>query len=135
MKVNGKSVGRMMGLGILIFTLGLTVSAHARGEANKPTADQQTADQRSKLEQAQAAHIPNVQFRARFGREHTFHLDESAYGQDRRFEVGGYAFAFVDEWPTNWQATEDLFVIQADGGYFLCNRTYPGVNIPLSVAP
>lgn len=79
--------------------------------------------------------IPNSRYRAHFGAEHTFHLGKAAYGQDRRFEYEGYSFGFVDEWPTNWLPKEDVFITQIDGAYFLCNRSYAGVTVPLRVAP
>ena len=160
MKSTGKLVG-MLGTGVLTLTLGCAVSAGAQ-EQGKQQQDPQERDkqaqekdemkkpasyQQAKLEQPQSAQrfqyasssgvglIPNDRFRAHFGREHKFHLTQSAYGKDRRFQYGGYSFGFVDEWPVNWLPAEDLFVLQIDGGYYLCNRTYPGVNIPLNIAP
>jgi len=38
-----------------------------------------------------------------------------------------------DEWPSNWLYTQDGFVIEIDDVYYLCNPTYPGVNIALSI--
>lgn len=87
-----------------------------------------------KVEKPGVGLIPIYRYRAHFGQEHKFHLSRAAYGQDRHFQYGGYSFGFVDEWPTNWLPAEDVFVTQIDGGYFLCNRRYPGVNIPLSIA-
>lgn len=134
-----KFVGKV-GSTALLLALGCAVSAYAReGEKKSPP------EQRAKLElqpglRMQYAEspgvglIPNDHFRAHFGREHRFHLSESSYGHDRHFQYGGYSFGFVDEWPTNWLSSEDVFVIQIDSGYYLCNGTYPGVRIPLSVA-
>lgn len=78
--------------------------------------------------------IPNSRYWAHFGPQHTFHLSPATYAHDHRFERAGYSFAFVDEWPTNWLASEDIFIVQIEGAYYLCNRTYPGVTIPLSIA-
>jgi hypothetical protein len=39
----------------------------------------------------------------------------------------------VDPWPTNWLYTQDVYVVDIDGVYYLCNAMYPGVNIALSV--
>jgi hypothetical protein len=36
-------------------------------------------------------------------------------------------------WPSNWLYSEDVFVVEIDGVYYLCNASYPGVNIALSV--
>ena len=77
--------------------------------------------------------IPEDRYRAHFGQEHKFHVSQGDYGRDRRFQYGGYTFGFVDEWPGNWLYTQDVFVIEIDGVYYLCNPTYPGVNIALSV--
>ena len=78
--------------------------------------------------------IPEDRYRAHFGQEHRFHVSQADYGRDRRFQYGGYTFGFVDEWPSNWLYTQDVFVIEIDGVYYLCNPTYPGVNIALSLA-
>jgi phage repressor protein C with HTH and peptisase S24 domain len=78
--------------------------------------------------------IPEDRYRAHFGQEHRFHVSQADYGRDRRFQYGGYTFGFVDEWPSNWLYTQDVFVIEIDGVYYLCNPTYPGVNIALSIA-
>jgi phage repressor protein C with HTH and peptisase S24 domain len=77
--------------------------------------------------------IPEDRYRAHFGQEHKFHVSQADYGRDRRFQYGGYTFGFVDEWPGNWLYTQDVFVLEIDGVYYLCNPTYPGVNIALSV--
>jgi DNA mismatch repair ATPase MutL len=78
--------------------------------------------------------IPDDRFRASFGREHSFRVSQADYSRDRRFQYGGYSFVFVDQWPGNWLYTQDVFVVEIDGVYYLCNATYPGVNIALSIA-
>ena len=35
--------------------------------------------------------------------------------------------------PSNWLYTQDVFVVDIDGVYYLCNPMYPGVNIALVV--
>ena len=77
--------------------------------------------------------IPDDRYRANFGREHSFRVSHDDYDRDRHFQYGGYSFAFVDAWPSNWLYTQDVFVIEIDGMYYLCNPAYPGVNIELSV--
>jgi hypothetical protein len=76
--------------------------------------------------------IPDDRYKANFGREHTFHVSQGDYG-NRRFQYGGYSFGFVGAWPTNWLYTQDVYVIEIDGVYYLCNPMYPGVNLALSV--
>lgn len=76
--------------------------------------------------------IPDDRYKANFGREHTFHVSQGDYG-NRRFQYGGYSFGFVGAWPTNWLYTQNVYVIEIDGVYYLCNASYPGVNLTLSV--
>jgi flagellar motor protein MotB len=76
--------------------------------------------------------IPEDRFRAHFGQEHRFRVSQADYS-NRRFQYGGYSFGFVQPWPSNWLYTQDVYVIEIDGVYYLCNANYPGVNITLSV--
>jgi phage repressor protein C with HTH and peptisase S24 domain len=78
--------------------------------------------------------IPADRYQANFGREHSFHVSQSDYSRDRRFQYGGYWFGFVDAWPSNWLYTQDVYVVEINGVYYLCNPAYPGVNITLSIA-
>ena len=77
--------------------------------------------------------IPDDHFRANFGQEHRFRVNQGDYS-NRRFQYGGYSFGFVDAWPSNWLYTQDVFVVEIDGVYYLCNPMYPGVNVELIVA-
>jgi len=36
-------------------------------------------------------------------------------------------------WPGNWQYTQDVFVVEIDGMYYLCNPMYPGINVAIDV--
>jgi len=76
--------------------------------------------------------IPADRFKSNFGREHSFRVSEGDY-RNRRFQYGGYWFGFEGAWPSNWLYTQDVFVVEIDGVYYLCNANYPGVNIILSV--
>jgi hypothetical protein len=76
--------------------------------------------------------IPDDRYRANFGQAHRFRVSQGDY-KNRRFQYGGYSFGFVDAWPSNWLYTEDVYVIEIDGVYYLCNASYPGVNITLNV--
>ena len=77
--------------------------------------------------------IPDDRFRANFGQEHRFRVNQADYS-NRRFQYGGYWFGFEGSWPSNWLYTQDVFVVEIDGVYYLCNANYPGVNIALSIA-
>ena len=81
---------------------------------------------------ARAGRIPDDRFKANFGREHSFRVSEGDY-RNRRFQYGGYWFGFESVWPSNWLYTQNVYVIEIDGVYYLCNASYPGVNLVLSV--
>ena len=81
---------------------------------------------------ASGGRIPADRYKANFGQEHRFRVTQGDYG-NRRFQYGGYWFGFVGEWPSNWLYTQDVFVVEINGVYYLCNPMYPGVNIALSV--
>ena len=97
---------------------------------------QQHSRQAEPARQAQRGNgnrIPDDRYRANFGREHSFRVSHNDYDRDRRFQYGGYWFGFVDPWPTNWLYTQDVFVVEIDGMYYLCNPMYPGVNVAITV--
>jgi hypothetical protein len=113
-------------------------------EKNKPeakTAQQQRSltDQPKVAQTTQqaggknAGRIPDDRYKANFGREHTFRVTEVNYSRERRFQYGGYWFGFVGAWPGNWLYTQDVFVVEINGVYYLCNPMYPGVNIALNL--
>jgi hypothetical protein len=107
-------------------------------EAEKVTQQQDTQQARSEPQEQRAGgngarRIPDDRFRAKFGQEHRFRVSQADYSRDRRFQYGGYWFGFVDPWPANWLYSQDVFVVDIDGVYYLCNSMYPGVNIALSV--
>jgi hypothetical protein len=76
--------------------------------------------------------IPDDRYKANFGSEHTFRVTQGDYN-NHRFQYEGYSFGFVGAWPSNWLYTQNVYVIDIDGVYYLCNPAYPGVNIALSV--
>jgi hypothetical protein len=97
---------------------------------------QQHSQQAEPTRQAQrdkGSRIPDDRYRANFGREHGFRVSHDDYDRDRRFQYGGYWFNFVDVWPSNWLYTQDVFVVEIDGMYYLCNPMYPGVNVAINV--
>ena len=114
-------------------------SAQQPDKNNRPdekNAQQQHSQKAKSGEQTQRAgnsggRIPDDRFRANFGREHSFRVSEGDY-RGHRFQYGGYWFGFVDPWPSNWLYTQDVFVVEINGVYYLCNPMYPGVNVALS---
>jgi hypothetical protein len=83
-------------------------------------------------EHARAGRIPDDRFKANFGREHSFRVSEGDY-RNRRFQYGGYWFGFESAWPSNWLYTQNVYVIEINGVYYLCNESFPGVNLTLNV--
>jgi hypothetical protein len=107
-----------------------------KAQEAKPKQEEKTAVQEktTKTEEKttqQRNRIPDDKFRANFGREHTFRVSEGDY-RNHRFAYGGYSFGFVGVWPSNWLYTQDVFVVDIGGVYYLCNPVYPGVNLALS---
>ncbi|MFZ3340143.1 MAG: hypothetical protein WA609_11990 [Terriglobales bacterium] len=101
--------------------------------AQQAKSEQHQAKPEGHVEHAAAGRIPAERYKANFGREHTFHVSQAEYSGGRRFQYGGYWFGFVDPWPSNWLYSQDVFVVEINGMYYLCNPAYPGVNIALNV--
>ena len=83
--------------------------------------------------QVRGNRIPDDRYRAKFGEQHRFHVSQNDYRQNHRFNYGGYSFQFIGLWPSDWLYTQDVYVVEIDGVYYLCNPNYPGVNIEISV--
>jgi hypothetical protein len=108
----------------------------ARPEEKNNKPEEKRAQEQGKPEQNQqhagGGRIPADRFKAHFGREHSFRVSEGDY-RNHRFQYGGYWFGFASVWPSNWLYTQDVYVIEIDGVYYLCNANYPGVNLMLNV--
>jgi outer membrane biosynthesis protein TonB len=99
--------------------------------------EERTAQQAKPEQQAQHAaggRIPADKFKANFGQQHSFRVTQADYS-NHRFQYGGYSFGFVDPWPSNWLYTQNVYVIEINGVYYLCNASFPGVNLALSFTP
>jgi hypothetical protein len=110
-------------------------------EKNTKQQEQKNAQQQKREPQAKPAQqaqrggggrIPADRYKANFGQEHRFHVSQADYSSGRRFQYGGYSFGFIDPWPSNWLYTQDVYVVEISGMYYLCNPMYPGVNLALS---
>jgi hypothetical protein len=81
-----------------------------------------------------SARIPDAQFSANFGEQHTFVINQpTMVGGFSRFQYGGFWFGFVQPWPAEWYYTDNVYVVFTDGGYYLCNPYYPGALVSISV--
>ena len=92
----------------------------------------QRAPEAKPAQHASAGRIPADRYKANFGREHTFRVSQNDF-KSGRFQYGGYWFGFGGAWPSNWLYTQDVYVIEIDGVYYLCNPMYPGVNLVINV--
>jgi len=79
------------------------------------------------------AQIPAAKFHANFGRQHTFTVHQTIVQGQPRFQYGGYWFAIVDPWPVGWAYTDECYIDDVDGEYFLFDLAHPGVSIALFV--
>jgi hypothetical protein len=75
--------------------------------------------------------IPEDRFRANFGRAHTFHVRREDHG---RFQFGGFWFAYTDPWPADWTDSDDFYVDEIDGVYYLCDVRFPQERIVVVIA-
>jgi hypothetical protein len=101
------------------------------GNAKQHTMQAQPGKQ---AQHAGGGRIPDDRFKANFGEQHRFRVSQGDY-RNHRFQYGGYSFGFVGAWPSNWLYTQDVYVVEINGVYYLCNPMYPGVNIELSIVP
>jgi len=85
-----------------------------------------------------SAHIPDPQFRANFGRPHTFTVKRvitttTIVPNQTQFVFAGYTFIFLDPWPPNWLFTDDCYVDYVGDEYFLFDLLHPGIRVALFV--
>ena len=79
------------------------------------------------------AQIPADKFRAKFGRQHKFTVHQTTVEGQPRFQYGGYWFTVVDPWPVEWAFTDECYIDDVDGEYFLFDLAHPGSRIALIV--
>jgi hypothetical protein len=102
----------------------------AQAEKSVKPEEKNTQEKGAPVQKAHAQ-IPADRYKANFGQQHKFHVSQADYN-GRRFAYGGYSFGFVDPWPSNWLYTQDVYVVEINGVYYLCNASFPGVNLTLS---
>jgi hypothetical protein len=106
---------------------------NAQEEKNTKPEEKNTQQRAPEAKPAQhAGRIPADRYKANFGREHTFRVSQGDF-RSGRFQYGGYWFGFGGAWPSNWLYTQDVYVVEIDGVYYLCNPMYPGVNLVINV--
>ncbi|MGA8111196.1 MAG: hypothetical protein WBD46_03625 [Acidobacteriaceae bacterium] len=85
--------------------------------------------------------IPDARFQGYFGPGHGFlirGLPFMVVGGFPRFQYDGYWLSVVDPWPqqwgNDWYDNDQVYLDYDDGGYYLYNRSYPGVGIAVSIS-
>jgi hypothetical protein len=101
-------------------------------KSEEKNAQQQHAQPAKNAGGGERGRIPADRYKANFGREHTFRVTQGDFN-NHRFQYGGYWFGFAAPWPSNWLYTQQVFVVDIGGVYYLCNPTYPGVNVELNI--
>jgi hypothetical protein len=104
----------------------------AQQEKNAKQEEKNAQQQHAQPAKSAGGRIPADRYKANFGREHTFRVTQGDYN-NHRFQYGGYWFGFAAPWPGNWLYTQQVFVVDIGGVYYLCNPTYPGVNLELNI--
>lgn len=104
----------------------------------KPNKQTERAEQQDHRGQQHAAghggHIPDDKFHSHFGREHRFVVNRVTVVEGQpRFQYSGYWFALVDAWPADWAYTDDCYIDDVDGEYFLFDLLHPGVRVAVFV--
>jgi len=110
----------------------ITPRENNNSKPEEKNAQQQHAQPAQRADGNRGGGIPADRYKANFGQQHTFRVSQGDYN-NHRFQYGGYSFGFVGAWPSNWLYTQNVYVIDIDGVYYLCNPAYPGVNVELAV--
>jgi DNA polymerase III gamma/tau subunit len=112
-----------------------------QGQQAKQNQQERPARSGSEAAQARPANvrggggrIPEEKFRANFGREHHFHISRPVVVEGApRFQYAGFWFVLMDPWPADWAYSDDMYIDDIDGMYYLCDPVHPGVQIAISV--
>jgi hypothetical protein len=103
-------------------------------EQNSARPEDRHEHQADGREGGQGGHIPDDQFRAHFGRPHTFTIGQPVIVEGTpRFQYGGYWFLIAQPWPADWAYADPVYVDYIDGEYFLLSPVHPGIQIAINV--
>jgi outer membrane biosynthesis protein TonB len=110
-----------------------TASRTEQGNAGtSPARTQQSRTESTNNGSSEHGRISNAHYTTSFGSGHSFHVNQGDYAH-RRFQYGGYSFGFIDAWPIGWGYSDDVYVVYADGGYYMYDAFHPGLRISLSI--
>ena len=106
----------------------------AAKEAGKQGQMNQAQGNHAQPVNGKSAHIPDKDFKAHFGRQHTVVINRPVIVEGQpRFQYAGYWFVISDPWPGDWAYTDDCYIDYIDGEYFLFDLLHPGARIVLIV--
>jgi hypothetical protein len=101
---------------------------------NDAAARDEHAKQEQGHGQAQRGRIPDDKFKASFGREHTFHVGHpEIVGGQPHFSYGGYSFVIGQPWPAGWAYSDNVYIVDIDGVYYLVDLDHPGPQVALTI--
>jgi len=109
---------------------------HAQQDEKKSEQDRPAAqhEQQAQRTDGNRGRIPDDRFRANFGHEHVFVINQPVIIEGQpRFQYGGYWFGFAQPWPVGWGYGDNVYVDYVDGGYYLYNPVHPGIRIVINV--
>ncbi|MGA9978648.1 MAG: hypothetical protein WBQ08_08440 [Candidatus Sulfotelmatobacter sp.] len=96
--------------------------------------NQQVVQSKDEKRELKPARIPDDRFRASYGRQHVFHVNQvTVVNSAPRFAYGGYTFVLVEPWPAGWYYTDNCYIDYVDGEYFLFDLLHPGARIAITV--
>jgi hypothetical protein len=93
----------------------------------------QSGDRTQRTADTHSVRIPDDKFRAHFGRQHKFVVKRTVVNGQPRFQYGGFWFTVVDVWPAGWVDSDEYYIDDVDGEYFLFDLAHPGVRIAVIV--
>lgn len=91
----------------------------------KPIPRSETQKPQPKRNTRSGIRIPEQQFRSKFGRQHTFQIQQL---NGNRFQAGGFIFEIVDVWPPVFSFDDPFFIDEIDEQFFLFDVNQPGVR-------
>jgi hypothetical protein len=99
----------------------------------------QRADDAQKRQGGKSARVPDAQFKAKLGHQHSFKVNRvvtqtTVVPNRTQFVYEGYSFVFLDPWPADWMFTDDCYIDYVDDQYFLFDPLHPEVRVALLIA-
>ena len=107
---------------------------HGQKKEQQRVEQNRVVQEKGDKREGKRARIPEERFRASYGRQHVFHVNRVTVVEGTpRFVYGGYTFVLVEPWPVGWAYTDDCYIDDVDGEYFLFDLLHPGVRIAINV--